>query len=183
MPDYSTVDCLFVFNQILRSLGIPLIIVYIDFSAAFDKLPREILWDIISLRTGSTKITTLLRNMYRNTTAKMADSDVEFIVGGGTRQGGIESPPAFIYYLDFVLKIVETLNEFDKEFPDGVGIKLDYEISHFLHPKRGSSESKKLSGWEFIMWLLYPGKASAVVSTFSKLFLANNKHPGWSNGQ
>ena len=55
-------------------------------------LPRELLWDIILLRIGADKITALLRAMYRNTTARMADSDVSFTVTGGIRQGGIESP-------------------------------------------------------------------------------------------
>ena len=64
--------------------------------------------------------------MYRNTTARMADSDVSFTVTGGTRQGGIDSPPAFIYYLDFVLKIVA--EEINKEFPEGVGIEYEYEV-------------------------------------------------------
>ena len=53
--DRSTVDNLFVYNQLRRSSAATTLALYADLTTAFDKLPRRLLWKVIELRTGSKK--------------------------------------------------------------------------------------------------------------------------------
>jgi len=112
----------------VRSLECPLIVNYIDLTAAFDKIPRSLLFAVLKLRTGANRLIDLLQLLYTKNQAFIAGSEISFPVSGGTRQGGIESPPAFVWYFDYVLKVAAV--EIDRELPLGIGVRFSYTISH-----------------------------------------------------
>ena len=62
--DRSTCDAIFVLNQMLRSLDCPLVVNYIDLTAAFDKIPRSLLFAVLRMRTGSKFLIDLLQLLY-----------------------------------------------------------------------------------------------------------------------
>ena len=104
--DRSTVDNLFIYSQIRKSTGKTIFALYIDLTAAFDKIPRRYLWEVIRKRTGANKLVNILESLYKNNRGNIANSEIWYQIFGGTRQGGIESPPSFVWYFDFVLKIM-----------------------------------------------------------------------------
>ena len=70
----------------------------------------------------------------------------------GCRQGGQESPCLFNYYFDYVLRIAA--HDIDKEFPDGWGIDMEYNIPHTC-TNRSQRQNGKMRGTEVIKWILY----------------------------
>ena len=74
--------------------------------------------------------------------------------------GGIESPPAFVWYFDFVMKVAAA--EIDLEFPAGVGVRYRYKISHLLRPKRGSGQPSRLTGEQIVRALLYADDVGSI---------------------
>ena len=132
--DYSTIDNLFVFNQVRKSSGERLYADYIDLTCAFDKLPRRYLFEVLRKRTGANKLVNILKALYTGTKGRIGNSDCWFDVGLGVRQGSVESPPCFVWYFDFVLKIVKK-RVLDEVGPTGIDI--EFKINHGLMPKRG----------------------------------------------
>ena len=85
---------------------------FIDLSAAFDTVIRSWIFQAMRVRvpTGqSTKIIDLLETFYSNTSAYLKlDPDKEpFSTNLGVRQGGVESPLLFCFYLDHVMRVYE----------------------------------------------------------------------------
>ena len=79
-------------------------------------------------------------------------SKAKFDVLVGCRQGGQESPCLFNYYFGYVLKIAA--HDIDKEFPDGWGIDMEYNIPHTC-TNRSQRQNGKMRGTEVIKLILY----------------------------
>ena len=140
------------FVDFVDKYGGALVAVYIDLTAAYDHIPRDFLFRVVLLRTGANHLVAILRKMYENTTASIRGMKESFDVLIGCRQGGQESPCLFNYYFDYVLKIAA--HKIDKEFPDGWGIELEYNIPHWC-TDRDQRRTGKLRGVELIRWILY----------------------------
>ena len=112
----------------------------------------------------------------------ISGSDEWFSVSGGTRQGAIESPPAFVLFFDFVVKIA--CHQIDAEFPEGAGLDLNFSMPHILRPPRGSTQSRTLCGRELVLALLYADdltaltKSSAVAKRVLEILVATCKRFG-----
>ena len=79
--------------------------IFIDFTAAYDHIPRDCLFRVLDFRTGASLLVHILLQLYEGTIAKITGSKIYFGIFCGCRQGGIESPTLFNYYFDFVLKV------------------------------------------------------------------------------
>ena len=151
--DRSTVDNLFIYSQLRKSSAKTIYALYIDLTAAFDKIPRRYLWEVIRKRTGADKLVNILESLYKNNRGNIANSDIWYQIFGGTRQGGIESPPSFVWYFDFVLKIIR--NRIKEEIGK-TGVDFKFNINHTLKAKRGSADrNSKMSGTETVPALLF----------------------------
>ena len=148
----STTDGIFIVENIIEKYGGPLIVVYIDLTAAYDHIPRDFLFRVLTLRTGATHLIAILQAMYKSTTASILGMKAKFEVLVGCRQGGQESPCLFNYYFDYVLKVAS--HEIDKQFPDGWGIQFKYNIPHSC-TNREQRQTGKMRGLEIIRWILY----------------------------
>ena len=115
-------------STLIEKYGEQLIVVYIDLTAAYDHMPRDFLFRVLSLRTGATHLVEIQRKMYEGTTASIIGMTAKFDVLVGCRQGGQESPCLFNYYFDYVLKVAAS--EIDKQFPGGWGVESKFTISH-----------------------------------------------------
>jgi hypothetical protein len=126
---------------------------YVDLTAAFDKIPRRYLFAVLRKRSGSSKLINILQALYTRNRGNIADSDIWYDITGGTRQGGVESPPSFVWYFDFVMKVIR--HAIAKEIGK-VGVEFLYNIDHFLKAKRGAPGTKtKLRGIEEFAALLF----------------------------
>ena len=148
----STSDGIFVVKTVIEKYGGTLIAVYIDLTAAYDHIPRDFLFRVLKIRTGATHLVNILQKMYEGTTASIRGLKTKFDVLVGCRQGGQESPCLFNYYFDYVLKVAAY--EIDKAFPNGWGIKFDYNIPHMC-TNREQRQRGRMRGIEMIRWILY----------------------------
>jgi len=91
----------------MKRRQLPIYLLYVDLSAAFDHVVRDWLWKSIRLRFASTADTTLidiLQSLYTETKCTL-DEDLFFETKSGVRQGGPESPPLFNLFIDFVMRV------------------------------------------------------------------------------
>ena len=149
----STSDAIFVVKSVIEKYAGNLVIVYIDLTAAYDHIPRNFLFQVITLRTGAHHLVAILQKMYEGTTASIAGMKVKFDVLVGCRQGGQESPCLFSYYFDYVLKVASS--EIDKAFPKGVGIEFAFRIPHQCSNRKQRQKTGTLNGIEVLRWILY----------------------------
>ena len=148
----STTDGIFILKTIIDKYGGDLIAIYIDLTAAYDHIPRDLLFRVLEMRTGAKHICAILKKMYEATTASIRGTKTKFDVLMGCRQGGQESPCLFNIYFDYVLRVAA--EKIDEEFPEGWGIHFDYQISH-LCTNREQRASGRMRGVDIIRWILY----------------------------
>ena len=148
----STADGIFLIKNIIEKYGGPLVVVYIDLTAAYDHVPRNFLFRLLRIRTGANHLISILQKMYEGTTASIKGCKAKFDVLIGCRQGGQESPCLFNYYFDYVLKVAAS--EIDKIYPEGWGIKLEFNIPHWC-TNREQRRRGRMNGVEIIRWILY----------------------------
>ena len=111
------------------------------------------MWEVIRKRTGENKLVNILESLYKNNRGNIANSDIWYQIFGGTRQGGIESPPSFVWYFDFVLKVIR--NRISEEIGK-TGIDFKFNINHTLKAKRGSADrDSKMNGSVTVPALLF----------------------------
>ena len=148
----STSDAIFITKMVIEKCQGTLIAVYIDLTAAYNHVPRDLLFKVLTMRTGATHLIAILKKMYEGTTASIRGMETTFDVLIRCRQGGQESPCIFNFYFDYVLKVAAT--EIDKAFPDGWGIPFQYNIPHCC-TNRSQRNNGKMRGLEIIRWILY----------------------------
>ena len=93
-------------HQISNRKKQPLNVLFIDLTAAFDRIPRKWLFDSIRLRFPegeSVKLFDILGKLYQKISLTYQEAQVTFLVTSGVRQGGPESPCLFNLYIDFVM--------------------------------------------------------------------------------
>ena len=147
----STCDAIFIIKNVIQKHAGPLVLTFVDLTAAYDHIPRDFLFRVLEFRTGAKILVYILRKLYDGTTAYISGTKVHFDILTGCRQGGLESPTLFNYYFDFVLKVCA--KEIDHKFPDGWGLSFEYRIPGEC-TNREQRQVKKMHGSEFIRWLL-----------------------------
>ena len=148
----STVDAIFVIKNVIQKHAGPLVLVFVDLTAAYDHIPRDFLFRVLELRTGAKLLVYILRKLYDGTTAYVSGTKVKFDILSGCRQGGLESPTLFNFYFDFVLKVCS--EAIDRKYPGGWGVSFDYRIPNEC-TNREQRKTKKMNGTEIVRWLLY----------------------------
>ena len=148
----STCDAIFILKNVIQKHSGPLVLVFVDLTAAYDHIPREFLFRVLEFRTGAKILVYILRKLYDGTKAYISGTKTHFDILVGCRQGGLESPTLFNYYFDFVLKICA--EEIDRRYPNGWGIPFDYRIPGEC-TNREQRRSKRMHGKDFLKWLLY----------------------------
>ena len=132
----STMDLVFTLKMIMEKSwewGKVKDIMFIDMEKAFDRVPRERLWDILS--KDEYRITPILRraikSIYSNceSKVKLKSNDTEwFEIKTGVRQGGVLSPLLFIIFMDYCMKEIGRNNEeITLAYADDIAIICDSE--------------------------------------------------------
>ena len=147
----STTDAIFIVREAIKSTKNPLHLCMIDLRAAYDHIDREMLFSVISIRTKSPILTSILKALYDGTIAAIKHTTDYFQVHTGCRQGGIESPVLFNIYMDFVLRCAE--HEILLKFPN-TGLKYSYRVKSESSTRKQRS-LHSLSGEDRLRMLLY----------------------------
>ena len=145
-------DAIFILKNVIQKHSEPLVLLFVDLTAAYDHIPRDFLFRVLEFRTGAKILVYILRKLYDGTTAYISGTKARFDLLTGCRQGGLESPTLFNYYFDFVLKVCA--EEIDRKFPNGWGLSFKYRIPGEC-TNREQRYEKKMHGSEFIKWLLH----------------------------
>jgi hypothetical protein len=103
-------DALFILKTVLRKRkehGIASWLLLLDIKAAFDTVPRDLLWECLKRCGVPTKLIRMLQAMYKNRTAEMAIDGATSImeVEGGTCQGALLAPRLFSYFIFTIFEI------------------------------------------------------------------------------
>lgn len=106
----STQDHIFTVKQIIEKSVVQektVFMGFIDLEKAFDKVPRERLWEILERRGINKKIIRIIKNIYENNTNSVISQNRRsepFNTKEGLRQGGGLSPLLFTIYIDEIIK-------------------------------------------------------------------------------
>ena len=137
-------------QQITHRMEKPTFLLFVDLSAAFNKVERSWLFKSIKMRMpddSSKQLIELLEEIYAHTTASLAEKpDDKFELKTGVRQGGAESPMLYNLFMDLVMRIyMEKCKENGVKF-----LKLNYKI-----PQLASSTNRIASGTMTVDWCGY----------------------------
>ena len=149
----GTTDAIYILkrtHEITDRMKKPVYLLFIDLTAAFDHVDRDLMFRTIRYRlpTGaSTKLFDLLEALYSHTTTAMAQTpDDEFEIRNGVRQGGPESPVLFNLYIDYVMRVFINLCNIK-------GINF-LQLKHKI-PQSASQSNKATLGVQQIDWIGY----------------------------
>lgn len=139
-------NAIFVLRNIINTSKDTMYICFIDLTAAYDKIPRKLLFRVLDIRLGCTHIINLIKTIYTETTARITGLKRTFPINAGCRQGGIESPVLFNIYFDTVCRVLHF--ELKQMLGADYGIEFKYQIPNETtsrsqrsnHPSHGVSQ-------------------------------------------
>jgi len=88
----------------VRRAGVPTAAAFVDFTKAFDSVPREALWECLAHIGCPADLLAVLCAIHENPQARVQGSTMWFNVSRGVRQGCNLGPTLFIILLDFCLR-------------------------------------------------------------------------------
>ena len=147
----GTTDGIFItkrIQQISHKMRKKLYVLFIDLTAAFDKIERSWLFKSIRQRIpGSQKIVDLLQKLYSYTTTALSNTpDDIFQIILGVRQGGPESPLLYNLYMDYVMRV----------FMEQCALKgIGYPKFYYRIPACASQGERTRVGFNQTDWLGY----------------------------
>ena len=148
----GTIDAIYVFRQLIKCQKGPIFALFLDLRGAFDRLPRNIMFRILRIMLGNSKMANLLEAFHTRTTAKLKNGTEIFELMSSVRQGSDEGPNLFNIFFEYVLICCE--EKLAKEYPD-FGIDFSYNIlSESDQNKRGHVSGPKY-GIHKLLKMLY----------------------------
>ena len=109
-PARGCTDALFILKEVLRKRkehGLHTWLLFLDITAAFDRVPRDLLWLSLKVCGVAPKLIRVLQALYTDRTGVLTIDGASSVlqVGGGTCQGALLAPRLFSYYIYVVLEI------------------------------------------------------------------------------
>ena len=133
-PGRSTLDLIFVMKMIMEKnweWGRDKFCLFIDMEKAFDRVPRKILWKIMSEPPYSVpkKLIKVIKNIYSNSVIKVRKGDAEtdwFDIKAGVRQGDGLSPLLFTIFMEKCIRETNPQpNQQVLAYADDVAVMMD----------------------------------------------------------
>ena len=126
MPNRSTTDAIFALRQLVekyREGQKDLHCIFIDLEKAYDRVPRQEVWNCLRLKDVEEKYIRIIQDMYKDskTLVRCAAGDTdEFEVTVGLHQGSALSPFLFAVVMDCMTREVQREAPWDMLFADDV---------------------------------------------------------------
>ena len=152
MPGKSTMEPIFVLRQMMekyRSKRKKMHIVFVDLEKAYDRVPRELIWEVLTKKSVSGRYIEVIKDMYedvRTSVKTVSGVSESFEVRIGVHQGSSLSPYLFILVLDELFKGVVKEAPWCMLFADDMGLIGDTagEVQEMLEKVREALESRGL---------------------------------------
>ena len=126
MPGRSTTDAIFALRQLMekyREGRKALHCVFIDLEKAYDRVPRQEIWNCLRLKEVEEKYIRLIQDMYENCKTKVrcaVGTTTEFLVKVGLHQGSALSPFLFAIVIDSLTEMIQKDSPWDMLFADDI---------------------------------------------------------------
>ena len=152
MPGRSKTDAIFALRQMMekyREGQESLHCVFIDLEKAYDRVPREELWNCLRLKEVNEKYIRIIQDMYENCKTKVrcaaGDTD-DFNVKVGLHQGSPLSPFLFATSTDCITGEIQRESPWDILFADGVVLcgQTREEIEGRFETRRREMENREM---------------------------------------
>ena len=149
----GTIDAIFCLRQIIHNSRNPVHCIFLDLRGAFDRLPRQLLIEIVRIMLGSDKIANLLAKLHSDTISIIKNGTEYIKINSGVRQGSDEGPILFNIFFQYVLSVIDKIIcEDDPEF----GVEFYYNIHAECDTNtRANRNTGAKSGKCFVDKLLY----------------------------
>ena len=105
----GTIDSVFTVKQLIKKRsehGLPTWLLLIDLVKAFDRVPRELLWEVMIKQGVPPKLVSLLRALHTTVKVKFEHEGVTQTLDSiiGVKQGDLLGPDLFIFFMAAVMK-------------------------------------------------------------------------------
>jgi len=128
MPGRSTTDAIYALRLLMekyREEQQELHCVFIDLEKAYDRVPREEVWNCLRLKGVPESYVRLVQDMYRNTSTEVRcqpGKSEKFEIKVGVHQGSARSPLLFAVVMDCLTEEVRRPSPWDIMYADDVVI-------------------------------------------------------------
>ena len=125
-PGRGTTDAIFALRQMMekyREVNRDLYMVFVDLEKAFDRVPREELWNSMRRKQMPEKYVNIVKDMYADSKTQIrcgAGTSEAFAVGVGVHQGSALSPFLFATVMDVVTENVRKKAPWTMMFADDI---------------------------------------------------------------
>lgn len=123
--DRGTVDMIFTIRQIqekCREQQRPLFLLFYDLIKAFDRVPRDILWQVLSRLGCPPRFVGIVIDLHKDMECQVLSAGTispSFTINAGVKQGCVLAPTLFTLYLSAMLTVIP--------LPRGIGIRHRYD--------------------------------------------------------
>ena len=107
-PNRGCVDAVFTIKSALRKRrehGLESWVLFLDLVKAFDRVPRKLLWEILTKFGVPIKLVSLLKALHKDFTVKFSIDDIDKSIRNtiGVKQGDILGPILFLFFICAVM--------------------------------------------------------------------------------
>ena len=111
----GTIDSVFTVKQLVKKRsehGLPTWLLLIDLVKAFDRVPRELLWQVMIKQGVPPKLVSLLRSLHTTVKVKFEHEGITQTLDSiiGVKQGDLLGPDLFIFFMAAVMKTWRSSN-------------------------------------------------------------------------
>ena len=152
MSGRSTTDAIFALRQLIekyREGSKDLHCVFIDLEKAYDRVPRQEIWNCLRLKDVEEKYIRLIQDMYENCETRLrctVGTTTDFYVKVGLRQGSALSPFLFAIVMDRLTEQIQKVAPWNMMFADDFALcgNSCEEVEEHLEEWRREMENRGL---------------------------------------
>jgi hypothetical protein len=139
----GTIDSILTVKQLIKKRsehGLPTWLLLIDLVNAFDSVPYELIWEVLTKQGVPPKLVSLLRSLHKIVKVKFEYENVAEMLDSiiGVKQGGLLGPDLFIFFMADVVKTWRSSHNYDLCC---IHTKADFQLTGRKHTNKGEEHN------------------------------------------